>query len=126
MADNADAFATGSLTGFSASTTPTVTYGTTSLSNSVTGTGTVYMASPVYVSSSTHSLGFGVNGSTAAYIDPYQQQIDELRSVLTRLDEESKMRKKYPALEHVYEQYEVMLEICKSKEADDAAGANSK
>ena len=59
-------------------------------------------------------------------IDPYQRQIDELRAeiyrVINRLDEESKMRKKYPALGYAYEQYEVMLEICKSKEADDAAG----
>ena len=57
---------------------------------------------------------------------PIQDQIDELKTIVTRLDDESKMRKKYPALEHVYEQYEVMLEMCKSKEADDAARENSK
>jgi hypothetical protein len=56
---------------------------------------------------------------------PIQDQIDDIKKIVDQLEAESKMRKKYPALEHVYEQYEVMLEMCKSKEADDAAGENS-
>ena len=54
-----------------------------------------------------------------------QDQIDNIKKIVDQLEAESKMRKKYPALEHVYGQYEVMLEMCKSKESDDAAGENS-
>lgn len=58
-------------------------------------------------------------------VDPVQNQLDEIKTFMNEIKAERELRKKYPALDNIYEQYEVMLEMCKSKEADDAAGENS-
>lgn len=60
------------------------------------------------------------------FVDPVQNQLDEIKTFMNEIKAERELRKKYPALDNIYEQYEVMLEMCKSKEADDAAGENSK
>lgn len=57
---------------------------------------------------------------------PLQEQVTEIQKFVEELKSERELRKKYPALDHAYGQYEVMLELCKAKEADDAAGENSK
>ena len=67
-----------------------------------------------------------IHWNTTTLVDPMQRQIDELKTFMNEIKAERELRKKYPALDHAYEQYEVLLEMCKSKEADDAAGENSK
>ena len=63
---------------------------------------------------------------TNTWTDPMREELNEIQKFITELKLERDLRKKYPALDYAYEQYEVMLEICKLKEADDAAGENSK
>ena len=69
------------------------------------------------VSNTTYTIN-----TTTTWIDPVDERLNKIENVIQRIEEEHNMRKKYPALGYAYEQYEVMLEICKSKEADDAAG----
>lgn len=64
--------------------------------------------------------------TTINYVDPINEKVDALERFMNEIKAERELRKKYPALGHAYDQYEVLLEICKSKEADDAAGENSK
>jgi hypothetical protein len=98
--------------------TSTITIGTD------TGTGiyTAHTGSFVLPTGSTvvDTINWNVN-----YIDPVQNQLDEIKTFMNEIKAERELRKKYPALDHAYEQYEIILDLCKSKEADDAAGENS-
>ena len=71
------------------------------------------------VSNTTYTIN---TTTTWVVVDPVDERLNKIENVIQRIEEEHNMRKKYPALGYAYEQYEVMLEICKSKEADDAAG----
>jgi hypothetical protein len=89
----------------------------------VTGGGIYVGATTLNISGATTSNanywsgGSGYYGTTSSnWGDPIREELTKIYHRLHKLEEDARMRAKYPVLQDAYEQYEVLKELCRSEE----------